>query len=192
MQMEGWLAEGDLRSDGASNDVVGFVLDNPRTLSDLVGALQSTNPTVRGHAADALEKVSRSLTVEVGEHFDVVVEAALHDELPMVRWHMGMALGHLSIIDDRRDAIGSTLLKMLGDDSVFVVSWAIASLSILAMLAPRWHARVLGAVAPLQNSGSIAMRTRARKAMAALNDENTTLPDSWIKSALVSKQLGSP
>jgi hypothetical protein len=188
-QMEVWLAEGDLSSDGVSDEVVAFVLRNLETLPDLVGALELAAPVVRGHAADALEKVARSRPIEVGRYFETYVDAAQQDEVPMVRWHLAMLLGHLSVLDDKREDIGSTLLTMLTDDSVFVVSWAIASLSILACLDADWHPRIVGAIAPLQGHASTALRTRASKAMAALTDADKGLPKTWVKSRLVRKAL---
>ena len=37
-------------------------------------------------------------------------------------------------------------------------------------------------VAPLQKDGSIAIRSRVRKALAILTDENVPFPTGWIKS----------
>jgi HEAT repeat protein len=189
MQIEGWLSGGDLRSDGASNEVVDFVLDNPVVLPDLVAALQSEEKVVRGRAADALEKIGRQLPDQVNDHFDTILEALKQDEIPMVRWHLAMLLGHLTIIEDRRVQIGQTLLNMLDDPSVFVVSWVITSLSLLALQEPSWTTKVLEGIAPKQTSSSAALRTRAANAVAALTDVNRSLPPNWVKSHHVRQNL---
>lgn len=59
-QIEAWLSEGDLRSDGDANLVAEFVRLRLEVLPDLVQALAFGSLVVRGHAADALEKVARS------------------------------------------------------------------------------------------------------------------------------------
>lgn len=182
MQIEGWLSGGDLRSDGASDQVVEFILEHPFAIGDLIGALGSDNAVIRGRAADALEKITRKLPHEMDEYFDVFTDVLVRDETPMVRWHLAMLLGHLSFIETRRDAIGDVLLKLLDDPSVFVVSWVITSLSILALLSPEWSERVVRAIAPIQRSESIALRTRANKALAGLTGEVKGLPQNWVKS----------
>jgi len=53
------LAVGDLRSDGLASEVAGLVLARPELLADLVSLLGDVHPAMRGHAADALERVSR-------------------------------------------------------------------------------------------------------------------------------------
>lgn len=53
------LALGDLRSDGFANEVVRIVSENLELRPALMEALASGDPVVRGHAADALEKLAR-------------------------------------------------------------------------------------------------------------------------------------
>jgi hypothetical protein len=178
-----------LRSDGVADEVVEFVLANPVVIEDLVGALQSENDVVRGRAADVLEKVTRSLPKPVEKHFPQIVASAHKDSVPMVRWHMAMLLGHLAGAAALRSRIQDALLPMVEDASVFVVSWVITSLTIIALLDEEYEAGALAAISPLQGSSSAALRTRAAKAMAAITETGGNLPDSWIKSASVRKLL---
>lgn len=189
MQMEGWLSGGDLRSDGSSNEVVEFVLANHHALEDLVAALDSEDPVVRGRAADALEKVGRSLPDQVSDHISEVMHKARTDDVPMVRWHLAMLLGHLLVHQGQRVSIETVLLKMLEDDSVFVVSWVISSLALLALLEPSRQPAILAAIGPFEGSDSTALRTRASNALAGLTDPSRHLPDSWIKSPHIRKAL---
>lgn len=180
--MEDWLSGGDLRSDGAASEVAALVVSNPALIGDLVVALLSGEPVVRGRAADALEKVARTLPREIDEFFETFLDVLGEDEVPMVRWHLAMLLGHLSLLEDRRSRIGETLMSMLEDESVFVVSWAIASLCILALQAEDWTDRVVQGIVPIRRSSSAALRTRAAKALAALTGDSNSVPGTWVKS----------
>ena len=53
------LSGGDLRSIGASDEVVAQVLQQPALFTQLIdGLLYSTDPVVRMRCADAMEKIS--------------------------------------------------------------------------------------------------------------------------------------
>jgi HEAT repeat protein len=181
-QFEDWLAGGDLRSDGASNEVAQVIIHHPELLPDLIAGLDAADPVVRGRVADALEKVGRVLPDAVVQHIQRIVTALSEDEVPMVRWHLAMALGHLAMYGDQADLIETALLARLKDASVFVVSWAITSLCILAFLYPARLPGIASAIVPFEKSGSAALRTRARKAMAALTGPRLSLPPGWVKS----------
>lgn len=181
-QIENWLSGGDLRSDGASDEVAQVILHNPEMLPDLIASLDAEDAAVRGRAADSIEKVGRILPEAVVPHLDRLITALTEDEVPMVRWHLAMVLGHLVMYEDRADLIETALLERLEDDSVFVVSWAIASLCILAFQYPARLPRIASAIVPFEESSSAALRTRARKAMAALTGPRSSLPPGWVKS----------
>lgn len=191
-QMEDWLAEGDLRSDGASADVADLVRGQLGLLPDLLAALESPDSVVRGRAADALEKVARHEIDAVIPYVDRLINCCLEDSLPMVRWHMAMLLGYLAVEAGPRPRIRDALLGLLDDESVFVASWAITSLSLMAYLDPGTTDDTVEAISRLQGSASLALRTRARKALAALTDPGAKLPADWIKSERVRELIGSP
>lgn len=54
-----WLAEGSLTNGGRANEIVALVADVPAAFEDVFACLKSSNRVVRGHAADALEKIGR-------------------------------------------------------------------------------------------------------------------------------------
>jgi HEAT repeat protein len=181
-QVDNWLSGGDLRSDGLSNEVTRVIIDNPGLLPNLVACLDAPDAVVRGRAADVIEKVGRALPEALVPHFDRLVTALSEDKVPMVRWHLAMALGHLVMYPEKVDAIEMALLDRLEDKSVFVVSWAIASLCILAFQYPARLPAIASTIAPFENSRSVALRARARKAMAALTKPGASLPPGWVKS----------
>jgi hypothetical protein len=65
-----WLAVGDLRSDGLSPQVASLVAASPVLLHDLLEALANGSDIVRGHAADALERVSRLHPARLSSYLD--------------------------------------------------------------------------------------------------------------------------
>ncbi len=188
-QIEAWLGGGDLRSDGASNQVAEFVIAQPDLIPDLIATLASDDPVVRGRAADAIEKAARVVPASFAAHFPALAKALDADPVPMVRWHLSMVLGHLSMVERLVDQIEGLLLRRLSDESVFGVSWAIASLCLVAFQYPEKASNIVKALAPLRNSRSTALRTRATKALAALSAAEGKLPAGWVKSEHIAEVL---
>ena len=176
------LSSGDLRSDGFSNEVARIVAERPDLLPHLLDALTSTDRSVRGHAADALEKVSRGHPFEVASFLPQVVRTAQTDDVPMVRWHLAMVLGHLAVVPRTIPQARRALRALLRDPSAFVRSWAISSLCIIAKRSPHHAASIIRAVAPLTSDPSAAVAKRAQTAIRLLANPHTALPRTWIKS----------
>ena len=42
--------------------------------------------------------------------------------------------------------------------------------------------RIIGEIKPLENYGSVEIRSRASKALKILENENESIPDTWKKS----------
>jgi HEAT repeat protein len=177
-----WLAIGDLTSDGQSDEVVALVSENIQLLPDLIEAFHNASDVIRGHAADALEKVARQNPEAVAVHLPALLEAASSDPVPMVRWHLAMTLGHVAATQQDGNEVVETLAGLLGDESTFVQSWAITSLCIFARLHPRFAPRITQGISDLSLSSSAAVRTRVRKALALLVDPEAPFPKDWIKS----------
>ena len=175
------LSQGSLRSDGFANEVVRIVSEHIGLLPDLVDALGSDDPSTRGHAADAFEKVSRRHPGEAARFLSLIAKAARFDEVPMVRWHMAMILGHLSVITRTIPRTRPALLAMLGDPSPFVRSWAIASLCVIAKRSAGHSQSIVQAVSGLTSDPSPAVAKRARTAVRALSSPGAALPRTWIK-----------
>ena len=176
------LSSGDLRSDGFADEVARIVSEHPDLLPDLVGALAASDPAVRGHAADALEKVSRSYPNEVAAFLPSILRAAQNDPVAMVRWHMAMTLGHLSSLAPVRPEAEQVLLALLKDESTFVKTWAITSLCILAKTDPDRCEAIIQKIAPLAGDPSVAVAKRAQMALRALADPASPLPKGWVKN----------
>lgn len=181
-QLLGWLSGGDLRSDGMANEAAEFVLQNPDLLDELFAGLRESDDVIRGRTADALEKVARARPDLLVDRLGELIAVVESDKLPMVRWHVAMILGHLACYEEVVDQVTPTLLGLLEDGSVFVRSWAIVSLCIIGRKYPGCNEQIVNQVGPLQADPSVAIRSKARKAVKLLTDETVSFPEGWIKS----------
>jgi HEAT repeat protein len=181
VRLQEWLAVGDLRSDGLAREVAGLVLGNPSMFDDLLHALREGSDAVRGHAADAVERVSRERADLLKPKLKNLALQARRDPVPMVRWHLAMVFGNLGGSGQSIHISTGTLLALLGDRSPFVKSWAISGLCQIGRRMPAERGRILTAISPLTKDPSIAVRNRASRALRLLLDSTERLPAGWVK-----------
>lgn len=177
-----WLRGGDLRSDGAADQVVQVVLDDLTLIPDIVEGLEDSVDVVRGRCADVLEKVARQHPDALRPHLDGLIRIAADDPLPMVRWHLAMLLGHLAGTETDHERIYHALLARLEDESVFTISWAIVSLCILVRCNPSYAQRSVTAIRRLTAHPSKAVKAKVRHALPLLTNPQIEFPSGWIKS----------
>jgi hypothetical protein len=111
-----------------------------------------------------------------------LIRAATEDRVPMVRWHMAMAFGHLSVFADHVPELAETLFFLLHKGTVITQCWAIVSLCILARQYPELVERTITAITPLNRSTSAALRSKVRNALPLLANPRVPLPKGWVKS----------
>jgi len=177
-----WLSGGDLRSDGLSQEVSEFVLNNPQVFDDLYAGLCVEDDVVHGRTADALEKVTRSRPDLLEAHLAELINITQAEMVVMVKMHLAMIFGHLAVFEEHVDDLVSVLFYLLDDGYVFVRSWTISSLCIIGRKYSEENGRILERMLPLENDNSIAIRTRVRYAMNILTVPNYPFPKRWIKS----------
>jgi HEAT repeat protein len=177
-----WLSGGDLRSDGMADEVAAVVLKTPQLFEEIYAGLDQTHDVIRARTADTLEKISRAKPELLKDHLPQLVLLAKEDPVAMVRMHLAMIFGHLSIYEELVEDLISTLLHMLDDHSVFTKSWAIVSLCIIARKYPTTREQIVSPIVALQNDSSTAIRTKVRYARGVLTDEGRPFPKGWIKS----------
>ncbi len=177
-----WLSYGDLRSDGLSNQIVQIVLQQPQVIVDLVAGLDHSEAAVRGHTADALEKIGRSHPELLLPYLSKLLTSSRQDPVAMVKMHLAMIFGHLAIYSERVTELLTALLGLLQDESVFAASWAIASLCILGRKYPVHQEQILQQIVPLQRHRSAAIRSRVKKAIHLLTNDKAAFPPGWVKS----------
>ena len=173
------LTGGDLRSDGRADDVAEKVMKTPQLLPLLVEGLTESDDVVRGRTAHAVEKISRKTPEVVRQYTDTLIASALKDELPMVKWHLAMIFGNIASEEEIDDVV-SVLSQLLKDESVFVKSWSIVSLCIIGQQY-KGNRTIIDSIKVLQKDDSIAVRTKAKKALAVL-EHGEPLPAGWYKS----------
>ncbi len=181
-QILGWLSGGDLRSDGMSDEAAEFILEKPQLLDELFDGLHSPNDVIRGRTADALEKVAREKPELFVARLSELIQVATNDHVAMVKMHIAMLLGHLVVCDEKIEEIVSALLRLLDDESAFTRSWSIVSLCIIGKKYPLKSKNIFESIARHQIDSSIAIRTRVRKAIVLLGNEDANFPKGWIKS----------
>jgi HEAT repeat protein len=176
------LSGGDLRSDGLADEAAEYVLENPELFEELLYGLGEADEVIRGRAADALEKVARERPDLFVDRVGDLIAVLECDKVPMVRWHLAMIFGHLAGDKEVVEQVTPKLLALLEDSSVFVKSWAVTSLCIIGRKYPEWRDKVTTQVQLLDSDPSVAIRSRVRKALELLNDDEVTFPKGWIKS----------
>ena len=77
------------------------------------------------------------------------------------------------------------LFDLLSDNSVFVKSWSIVSLTIIGLYDVHYRASIIEKIRPLLVSNSIAVRRKAENAIAVL-EWKQPLPKGWSKKREVS------
>jgi len=174
------LRAGDLRTDGEANEVVRDVLAHRGFFDLLWEGLSVEDDPLRGHTADALEKVSRVEPEWFLPLIPPLIERAIQDPLAMVRWHLAMILGTLGALGHQTEDVVAALLDLLSDRSAFVKSWALASLALIGREHPELCGEIVPPIGTLLNDRSIAVRVRASKALAAL-EGRAEMPEGWVK-----------
>lgn len=174
------LQGGDLRSDGAGDEVAEDVILNVELFDLLLDGLYEADDLVRGRTAHALEKVSRVHPELFKKHTPELIKIAANDNLPIVSWHLAMLFVNLNLLPDERKDVISTLLYLLDNKSVFVKSWSISSLTILAMEDEGDKEMIISRIKKLEDSKSTAVRNRVSKALKTL-EEGDPLPKGWYK-----------
>lgn len=185
------LAVGDLRSDGLAAEVADLVVARPDLLDDLMAVLTDPNPAVRGHAADALERVSRRYPERIERLLGRLLRISAADGAAMVRWHLAMILANVTRSAATARSTTPALLALLDDPSALVRAWAISGLCLIGRRFDVFADGILPAVKKRSNDRSIAVRHRAPTAIGLLVNPDRPVPGSWVKGpSLVPKVAG--
>jgi hypothetical protein len=156
------LAGRDRRSIGRANEVARLVLKQPRRFRELIKCLWNENPVLRSRAADAAEKVSvkkpRLLDRYKSELLGLLAEA----EQIELRWHLAAMIPRLRLTPAERQRAVAALHHYLNDRSSIVKTFALQGLTDLAQNDAGSRAQVKQLLEEAVQSGTPAMRARAR------------------------------
>lgn len=184
-----WLEGGDIRSDGLADELVPLVKADLDLVSELLEGLFGGEDLIRGRASDVLEKVARSHPEVFIDCLPRLKDAAAHDPVPMVRWHIAMLLGHLLALEGTASTVKPVLLGLLHDQSVFTASWAVVSLVLLGRKYPEHNKDILSELSTVGVGDSIALRRKVEQGTALLLDPARAIPPGWIKSEALASEL---
>jgi hypothetical protein len=157
------LEGSDRRSIGRADEVARLVFREPHQFRELIKCLWDENPVVRMRAADAAEKVSakkpRLLDRYKAELLGLLAEA----EQIELRWHLALMVPRLRLTAPECQRAASALHRYLEDRSSIVRTLALQGLADLAQNDASLRGKVKHLLEDAVQSGTPAMRARARK-----------------------------
>lgn len=125
------LSDGDLRSEGKSEEAALEIISNPPLLNDLIQGLRSENKVIRGRVCMTLEIISRQHPGLLNDVVPQLIELASIDSVAQVRWHIAEIFGNVRIKDEDIERIVQILLGYLKDKSKIVKYCSVQTLGIL-------------------------------------------------------------
>lgn len=180
MDLKEMLQKGDIRSDGLANDVVGIVFNNPLYFDELFDCLRDPEDSVRAHASDALEKILRKNKYLIIPKISIFLDFAREETLPIVKLHYSMITAYIYTEKAFLDDIIELLFQYLRDESIFVATWTISSLTIIALAVESKKNMILKELQTVQFPQSKALHNRLHRAIILLT-KGGKIPKAWIK-----------
>jgi hypothetical protein len=157
------LEGSDRRSIGRADEVARLVLREPRRFRQLIEHLWGENPVLRMRAADAVEKVSAEKPRLLDRYkAELLGRLAETDEIEL-RWHLALMVPRLRLTAPERHRAAAALQRYLDDRSSLVKTFALQGLADLARSDPGLRAKVKQLIENAVQSGTPAMKARARK-----------------------------
>jgi hypothetical protein len=165
------LGGGDMRSIGASPQVVAKVRKQPERFAELIAAIVHDDPRVRMRAADAAEKLTREHPEWLQPHKQVLLAKISASRQQEVRWHLCQMLPRLTLTRGERDRAFRVCRSYLDDTSAIVRTCAMQAMHDLAQQDARLVPQTRALLQELTEAGTPAMRARGKKLLRALEDE---------------------
>jgi hypothetical protein len=159
----------DRRTIGRADEVARLVSRNPRFFPKLVVGLWSEDSLIRMRAADAVEKVTRSMPRLLRSHKKELLGLMAETDQQELRWHLALMVPRLSLTAKERHYAVQVLEGYLEDHSSIVRTFALQGLADLARQEPSLRAGVVDLLRDSVRSGTPAMKARSRKLLARLD-----------------------
>jgi hypothetical protein len=153
----------DRRSIGRADEVARLVLREPSRFRELIQCLWDENPVVRMRAADAAEKASAKKPRLLDRHKPELLGLLAEAEQIELRWHLAAIVPRLRLTAPERQRAAAALLRYLEGRSSIVKTFALQGLADLARNDANLRRRVKHLLEEAAQSGTPAMRARARK-----------------------------
>ena len=165
------LQGGDRRSIGRVDEVVVSVLGSISLFEELINGLFTADPVLRMRAADAVEKATLVRPELLTPHKKILIRLAGDTDQQEVRWHMAQILPRLTLKPGDRKTIVDILFTYLNDKSKIVVTFALQALADFAAEDKKLRLRVIRQLEDFTETGSPAIKNRARKLLARLKNQ---------------------
>jgi HEAT repeat protein len=162
------LGGGDPRTLQGVAQAIQTVADNPDLFPVLVTAMDHENRVVCARASDAAEKISAKNPALLSSHAPALLNRLARSKHKEVRWHVAQMLARLPPSAKRLKRAVQVLERYLIDDSSIVKTCAMQSLYELASRNQHLRASVRLHITELSETGTPAMRARARKLLVLM------------------------
>src|SRR6267154_5891465 len=162
------LKGGDRRSIGKSDRIAKLVLSSPRRFPDLFKCLWNEDPIVRMRAADAAEKATVTRPRLLNPHKQELLGLLAEAEQIELRWHLALMVPRLALNKPERARAAAALQRYLEDHSSIVKTFALQGLADFARQDARLLETAKRAVEESLQTGTAAMKARARKLLKEL------------------------
>lgn len=163
------LSVGDLRTTGASEEVIKQVVSNPKLFGDVVNAILVDNPGVRMRASDVVEKITRDNPEWLKPYKNQILTKIARIDQKEVRWHVAQILPRLDLTKRERGQVYELMQFYLEDESSIVKTFAMQALTDIAIQDSSYVNRVRNQVKRLIKEGSPAMKSRGNKLLLVLD-----------------------
>lgn len=155
-------------SSGRTAEVVNLVRANPKKAAQLLECLWDEEPGVAMRAADALEKLSRTLPSVLDSWKDPLLCLLAEATQNKLRWGLALIVPRLTLTFPECRRVAETLQSWLDDPSSIVKTCALHGLADLACQNPSLLSMALDMLRIHSRSGTPAMRARCRKLLLRL------------------------
>jgi hypothetical protein len=168
------LAGGDRRSIGRADEAAELVLRRPQRFRELIQCIWDEDAVVRMRAADAAEKVSGVKPELLKPYKRELLGLLAETEQIELRWHLAGMVPRLALTGAERQRAVAALEHYLEDRSSIVKTFALQGLTDLARKEPGLRRRVKQILEESLESGTAAMKARARKLLKQMPDERNS------------------
>jgi len=172
-KIEKLLSIGDLRTAGKSEEVVKLVSSKPKLFDDVVNAILVDDPGTRMRASDAVEKITRVHPEWLKPYKRQFLSKIVNIEQKEVRWHTAQILPRFNLTKKERKKVFTLMLIFLEDESRIVKTFAMQTLTDIAVQDNSYVNNVRNIVKKLMQNGAPAMKSRGKKLLVTLNDVQT-------------------
>jgi hypothetical protein len=160
---------------GRADEVAAMVSAQPKKASRLIECLWDEDPGVVNRAADAIEKLSRSLPAVLESWKAPLLGLLAEATENKLRWNLAVIVPRLRLTIPECRRVAAALQSYLEDESSIVKTCAMQGLAELTRQDPSLLEEVLDLLRILSRSGTPAMRARGRILLRKLEAPNPSL-----------------